>query len=206
MKLYYAPGTCALACWISLEWANAEYSVEKVKLGSEEYKKVNPLGMVPALDINDERAITQVGAILKYISNKYPESNLGSEEGIENEFKFDEIMAFLTGDFHPAFWPFFVPFRYTTSKKTTDLDDVRQASFEKLDKVMNYLDSVIGNTLHIYANKRSVADAYAFVMIKWTEKFDKFGAKTWKEYKNISRFMENMLEDASVKKVLELSK
>ena len=20
MKLYYAPGTCALACWIALEW------------------------------------------------------------------------------------------------------------------------------------------------------------------------------------------
>ena len=25
MKLYYAPGTCALACWIALEWANADY-------------------------------------------------------------------------------------------------------------------------------------------------------------------------------------
>ncbi|MDO5050647.1 MAG: hypothetical protein Q4D68_02820 [Moraxella equi] len=39
MKLYYASGTCALACWIALEWAKADYSVEKVKMHSEEYKK-----------------------------------------------------------------------------------------------------------------------------------------------------------------------
>ena len=32
MKLYYAPGTCAVACWIALEWAGADYEVEKLSL------------------------------------------------------------------------------------------------------------------------------------------------------------------------------
>ena len=50
MKLYYAPGTCAVACWIALEWAGADYEVEKVQLGTDEYRKINPLGAVPALD------------------------------------------------------------------------------------------------------------------------------------------------------------
>ena len=59
MKLYYAPGTCALACWIALEWANADYEVEKIDYASAEYKKVNPLGMVPALDIGGSRAMTR---------------------------------------------------------------------------------------------------------------------------------------------------
>ena len=35
MKLYFAPGTCALACWIALEWAGADYEVEKVDPGSD---------------------------------------------------------------------------------------------------------------------------------------------------------------------------
>lgn len=39
MKLYYAPDTCSLAVWISLEWLGANYEVEKANLGSEEYKK-----------------------------------------------------------------------------------------------------------------------------------------------------------------------
>ena len=40
MKLYYAPGTCALACWIALEWANADSEVQKVDYADPEYKKV----------------------------------------------------------------------------------------------------------------------------------------------------------------------
>ena len=39
MKLYYAPGTCALACWIALEWANADYEVQKVDYADPAYKK-----------------------------------------------------------------------------------------------------------------------------------------------------------------------
>lgn len=46
MKLYYAPGTCALACWIAMEWAQLDYEIEKVKLDSEDCLTINPLGMV----------------------------------------------------------------------------------------------------------------------------------------------------------------
>jgi glutathione S-transferase len=43
MKLFYAPGTCALAPHIVLEWIGEPYELEKVKLGSSEYLKINPL-------------------------------------------------------------------------------------------------------------------------------------------------------------------
>lgn len=47
MKLFYVPGTCALASWIALEWAGADYALELVDLHSEEYRKINPLDRVP---------------------------------------------------------------------------------------------------------------------------------------------------------------
>lgn len=49
MKLYYAPGTCAVAVWIALEWLGADYDVEKVDPHSADFKKLNPLGKVPVL-------------------------------------------------------------------------------------------------------------------------------------------------------------
>lgn len=202
MKLYFAPGTCALACWISLEWANADYVVEKVNPRSEEYRKINPLRMVPAVDIGGERPMTQADAILQYIVESYPESDLGSLEGIENKFEFNETMSFLTGDFHPAFWPMFAPARYTVSKERDDLVAVKEASYPRIDIVMNHLDNLIGETTHVYKNKRTVADAYAFVMALWSEKTP----KSWEAYPNIKRFMDNMYQDEAVKKVLELSK
>ena len=106
MKLYYAPGTCAVACWIALEWAFAEFDVVKADYGSEDFRRVNPLAMVPALHVDGPLAWTQADAILSFIAERYPDARLGPDPDVEGRFKFAETMSFLTGDFHPAFWPF----------------------------------------------------------------------------------------------------
>ena len=172
MKLYYAPGTCALACWIALEWANADYEVEKVDYASAEYKKVNPLGMVPALDIGGSRAMTQANAILQYIA-----------------------------DSHPAYWPMFSPRRYTTDKTPAAHDAVREAAYAHIDRVMTFLDDLIGERGHVYRGKRSVADAYAYVMARWSVKTP----KPYSAYPHLAAFMTRMGEDEAVKRVLAAS-
>jgi glutathione S-transferase len=201
MKLYFAPGTCALACWIALEWAEADYEVEKVDPGSASYRKINPLGMVPALDIGGERAMTQADAILHYVIDRYPERDLGADPGVEAHFEFNEAMSFLTGDFHPAFWPFFRPQRFTTSEDEASIEAVRAATQPRVDRVLAYLDGQIGGTGHVYRAKRTVADAYAFVMTRWTQRFP----RTWRDYPNVAGFMRAMEADTAVTKVLELS-
>jgi glutathione S-transferase len=201
VKLYFAPGTCALACWIALEWAGADYEVEKVDPGSDAYRKVNPLGMVPALDIGGERAMTQADAILHYIADCHPERDLGADSDVQAHFEFNEVMSFLTGDFHPAFWPFFRPQRFTTSEDEASIEAVRAATRPRVDRVLTYLDGQIGGTGHVYRAKRTVADAYAFVMTRWTQRFP----KTWREYRNVAEFMRAMEADAAVMQVLEKS-
>lgn len=154
MKLYYAPGTCALSVWISLEWAGADYEVEQVKLGSYEYKKINPLGAVPALDTGNEKIKTQANAILQYIADLYPDANLGPDEGVENKFLFNELVAFLTGDYHPAFWPLFGPKKYTTSEDESEFENVKEASYKQIDKVVSHLDSILEGKDHVYKDKK----------------------------------------------------
>jgi glutathione S-transferase len=198
MKLYFAPGTCALACWIALEWAGADYEVEKVDPGSDSYRKINPLGMVPALDMGGPRAMTQADAILHYVIDCHPERDLGADAGVEAHFEFNEVMSFLTGDFHPAFWPFFRPQRFTTSEDEASIEAVRAATQPRVDRVLTYLDGQSGGTGHVYRAKRTVADAYAFVMTRWTLRFP----KTWRDYPNVAGFMRAMEVDAAVMKVL----
>ena len=201
MKLYYAPGTCALACWIALEWANADYEVEKVDYADPAYKKINPLGMVPALDIGGSRAMTQANAILQYIADSHPAAQLGAEDGLEAQFEFNETMAFLTGDFHPAYWPMFSPNRYTSDKTPAAHTAVREAAYVRIDRVMAFLDGLIGERGHVYRSKRSVADAYAFVMARWSVKTP----KPYSEYPHLAAFMQRMNEDEAVKRVLAAS-
>lgn len=198
MKLYYAPGTCALACWIALEWSGLDYQIEKVDPRSEEFLRLNPLGMVPALDIGGARPMTQANAILHYIADLAGNNSLGPDVDMEACFEFNEIMSFLTGDFHPAFWPFFVPQRFTIKEDTDSQESVRISSYTRVDRVMTYLNDIIGESDHVYRNKRTVADAYAFVLARWSENFP----KTWKDYPYLARFMQAMAADPAVLKVL----
>jgi glutathione S-transferase len=203
MKLYYAPGTCALACWMALEWAGADFEVEKANPHAADFLRINPLAQVPALDLGEDRARTQAGAILEWIAGRFPDADLGPGAGADDEarFRFHETMAFLTGDFHPAFWPWFVPQRYTTDPSEAAKDAARAAAVPRIDRVMTYLDGLIGDTDHVFGDKRTVADAYAFVMARWTGRLD----KTWRDYPNIARFITAMETDAAVQKVLAAS-
>ena len=70
LKLYYAPGTCALASHIALEEAGADYTTERLDFKatsrhSPEYLKVNPKGRVPAL-VTDHGVLTETPAMLAY--------------------------------------------------------------------------------------------------------------------------------------------
>lgn len=201
MKLYYAPGTCAVSVWIALHWAGADFETERVELGSSEYKKVNPSGAVPALDTGDGNIKTQAGAILLYVANKYREKDLGPDEGLEDEFLFHQISAFLSSDYHPAFWPMFSPEEYTTSRDEQDLEKVIKAAYRKINAVATILDNMLEGKAHIYKNKRTVLDAYAYILSRWLSKTP----KSWTEYPNLRLFMETMENDDEVQKIIELS-
>lgn len=206
MKLYYSSGTCALACWIALEWAKnenaiANYEVETLTMAqvhSDYYKAINPLAQVPALAI-DGKIYGQAGAILQFVADTCP--TLGANDGATARLEFNEIMNFLTGDFHPAFWAYFVPNRFTTDTSEQAIENTRTASFARIDRVLTHLDNLLGESNHLYQNKRTVADAYAFVMVRWAGRLD----KSWREYPNVARFMSAMQNDTAVQAVLEKS-
>lgn len=203
MRLYYAPGTCALACWISLEWAGADYTVEQVDPQSSSYRAINPLGMVPAIDIGRERLVTQADAILHFIAECFPDRDLGPDQDTYGRLAFDETMSFLTGDFHPAFWPYFVPQRFTTDEEDAALSAVRDAAYPRIARVLDHLDVLLSGTGYVYRERRTVADAYAFVMARWSANFP--GNASWKAYPHLTRFMDRMMADDAVLSVLEQS-
>lgn len=201
MRLFYAPGTCALAPWIALRWTGAEFEAVKVDYASADFKRVNPLAQVPALDLGGPRAMTQADAILTHIAESHPAARLGPDAEVMGRFEFAETMSFLTGDFHPAFWPLFAPQRFTADHSQQSLDQVKKAAEGRINRVMQYLDSLIGADGHVYRDRRTVADAYAFVMARWSAKVP----KTWKDYPNVVRLFDWMNRDADVREVLRLS-
>jgi glutathione S-transferase len=95
LKLYYAPGTCALASHIALTEAGADHTAEKLDMkanqqNSPEYLKLNPKGRVPTL-VTDRGVLTETPAILAYIAQTFPQAKLAP---LDDAFAFAQAQAF----------------------------------------------------------------------------------------------------------------
>ena len=95
LKLFYAPGTCALASHIALEEAGAPYEAVRLDFAQgeqrkPEYLKINPKGRVPAL-ITDRGILTETPAILVYIAQSFPAAKLAP---IDDPFALARAQAF----------------------------------------------------------------------------------------------------------------
>ncbi|HLG82290.1 MAG TPA: glutathione S-transferase N-terminal domain-containing protein [Bradyrhizobium sp.] len=94
-KLYYAPGTCALASHIALEEAGADYKAERLDFKSNQqnsldYLAINPKGRVPAL-VTDQGVLTETPAILAFIAQAFPAAKLAP---LDDAFRFAAVQAF----------------------------------------------------------------------------------------------------------------
>src|SRR5256885_6578952 len=83
LKLYYAPGTCALATRIALIEANAPHEVIKLDFPkgeqrSPEYLAINPKGRVPAL-VTERGVLTETPALLAYVARRFRSEEHTSE-------------------------------------------------------------------------------------------------------------------------------
>ncbi len=105
LKLYWAPGSCAMASHIALEEAGAKYETARLdfKQGDQrkpEYLTVNPKGRVPAL-VTDRGILTETPAILAWIAQTYPQAKLAPAD----PFEFAVAQAFnsyLCSTVHPV--------------------------------------------------------------------------------------------------------
>jgi glutathione S-transferase len=95
LKLYYAPGTCALASHIALQEAGADYSAERLDFktnqqNSADYLAINPKGRVPSL-VTDRGILTETPAMLAFVAQSFPRAGLAP---LDDAFAFAQVQAF----------------------------------------------------------------------------------------------------------------
>jgi len=197
--LYYAVGACSLAPHIALEWIGAPYEAVRVQYGSKELLAVNPAGAVPTLREDDGWLLTQAGAILDYLASKHPEAGLAGGDSLRAKAEAHRWSAFFTSDVHAAFWPIFMPFRYTTDNSEAARNAVAEAGQKLVAKQFRILDSHLDGRDYILDGGRSVIDAYSFPMMRWATKLLPNGVK---EYPNVQALHDRIDADPAVQKVL----
>lgn len=198
MKLYYLPGACSLADHIVLEWIGQPYETHRVareELGTPAYLRINPSGVVPALQEPDGWVLTENAAILNYLADKFPLAGLGGE-GARGRAEVNRWLAYINSDLHPMYKPVFRPDRFIDDEEAQDALRCRaierlRSYYERLDAQLQSRDWLTGT--------RSFADPYLFVVLRWA-----MGKGVdLSDLHNLARFHQRMLNDAGVKAAMQ---
>ncbi|PPD45000.1 MAG: glutathione S-transferase [Methylocystis sp.] len=169
LTLYYHPGACSLAAHIALEWIGEPYATKEVAFGDKDYLKINPAGAVPALDAGEGWILTQDAAILRFLARRFPQAGLDVAGGERDQAEADRWSFFITGDLHPAFFPLFVPNRYTRAREKEAFDDIREAAKALVRKKFALVEAHLTGKRFFLGEARSYLDAYVFPMERWAQ-------------------------------------
>ena len=162
MKLYYSPGACSLSPHIVAEEAEIAVELERVDLRrhttekGQDYYKVNPKGYVPALELDDGSILTEGPAIVQYLADQRPASQLAPANGTIARYHLMEWLGFISSELHKNFSPLF----------RDASEEVKSAAKVNIAKRFAYVDEVLAKNDYLLG-KFSVADAYLFVMTNW---------------------------------------
>lgn len=102
--LYYSPNTCALAPYITLTEANAEFEARPLNFRTQQnkspdYMKINPKHKVPLLVVDGE-PLTESTAIQMWIARNFPQAKLLPDDPWD-ELKAISLHSWCSSGIHP---------------------------------------------------------------------------------------------------------
>lgn len=166
MKLYYSAGACSLSPHIALEEAGLKYEAisaptkTKILPDGSDYRKVNPLGYVPYLVLDDGTGFSEGPAIVQYIADQAPEKNLAPANGTVARYQLQSLLNFIGTEVHKNFGPMFNP---------ALSDDARQAAKAKVLERLQYVDGLLADKSYLMGDTFTVADGYLFTVTNWAK-------------------------------------
>lgn len=196
MKLYMFPGSCSLSPHIALREADAEFELIRIDLPGKklldgaDYLAVNPKGQVPVLVLDDGEKLTENAAILQYIADRHPQSDLAPAAGTMGRYRLQEWLSFVGSELHKNFPPLFVP-RYPPEYKPM----ARQT----LERKFVNLDQHLADRQYLMGDRFSVADAYCFAIMNWHKRAD-LELSPWP---NLKSYVERVAARPKVREAME---
>jgi len=164
MKLYYSPGACSLSPHIALREAGLSFDLvlastktKKLQDGSDFYA-INSKGSVPVLELDNGERLTEGPAIVQYIADLAPASNLAPAAGSMARYRLQEWLNYITSELHKGFSPLFNP---------ATPEDYKPVARAALMARLTWVNAQLEGKQYLMGDQFTVADAYLFVVSNW---------------------------------------
>ena len=165
MKLYYLPGASSLFPHIVLVEAGLLFDVVRVDVHTKaiddggDYRSINALGYVPALQLEDGAILTETVAIAQYVCDRVPAKKLAPPNGTFQRAKLQSWLNFISSELQlGCFCPLFdreIP------------SAVKEIFRRRLNGRLGYLEQHLVENTYLLGNDFSIADVYLFVVSNW---------------------------------------
>jgi glutathione S-transferase len=171
MKLFYSPGACSLASHIALHESGLKYDIAKVDLRSKtladgsDYRQISQQGYVPALQLKNGELLSEGPAILQYIADQAPATNLAPANGSFARYRLQSTLNYIATEIHKNFSPLFDPSADSAAKSS---------AMARLSARLPQVEQQLAAQNYLVGDNFTVADAYLFTVLGWARmvKFD----------------------------------
>jgi glutathione S-transferase len=165
MKLYYWPGACSLSPHIVAREAGVALDLAQLDRGERKtadgvvLSSINGKNQVPALELDDGQVLTEGPVITQYLADRKPGSDLLPEAGTMERYRVQEWLNYVTSEIHKTFAPLFRP---------NTPDEIKSISRDFLGQRYDWINGQLAGKKYLTGDKFTVADAYLFVVLRWS--------------------------------------
>jgi glutathione S-transferase len=194
MDLFFSPLACSMSARIACEEAQiavnlieVDTQAGRVVASGEDYRTIHPLGVVPALRLDDGTVITENAAILQFIADEHPAAELAppASDGLARA-KLRQWLSFVGTELHKALM---MPLLGAETPA-----EVKAWTVHKYASRLAYLDGKLEGR-EFLLDRFSVADAYLATVLNWTRATPEIDLAA---YPNVKAYLGRMRQRPSV--------
>jgi glutathione S-transferase len=203
ITLHCLPGTASLAPHILLNEMGAAFELQHVDRDAHAHKSptylaMNPNGLIPVL-VDGELVLYETVAIGLHLVDTHPACGLAPALGTPERAHYYKWLVWLTNTLQAALINYFYPERLVDEGNTAGAAQVKAHAQAKAGEGLAQIDAQLAR--HggpwLLGDAYSAADAYAFMLCRWTRNFSSRPAR---EYAHIAPYLQRMLARPAVQR------
>lgn len=204
LTFYYAPGTCALATHLALEFAGAPYEAVRLDFRKQqqrtaEYLQVNPKGRVPAL-ATERGVLTENPALLLYVAQSFPQAGLAPLDDAFLLAKMNEFNTYLCATVHVAHAHKGRGYRWVEADDTHSIEAMRRKVPQAMAECFDLIETQLFQGPWVLGDDQSTSDLYLYTITRWLEGDQVDVAR----FPQVAEHMRRMEQDPRVQKIVAL--
>ena len=200
--LYYAPITCALAPYITLTEAKADFEVRPLNFRKQqhmtpEYMAINPKHKVPFL-IVDGQSLSENVAIHSWVDEQFPDANILPKDSWQR-LQAVSLLSWCSGGIHPYLTRINNPAKVCTAPEADE--SVRENAAAALADLFGIADDLLSGRDYFF-DHFTAPDAHFF----WCQRRARQFELDLSSFSNVCAHFERMQTRDSVQKLLAFEK